>query len=484
MTKAMGLMSLLVLSCGVSVQPLDTTASPVASRRDGIVGGHVTWGFPQTFNIYMEFADGNAGTCSATLVGRRTLLTAAHCIKSDDKRATATYVDAHNETLRRQVNTFIEADDVIANPEYARAAVEDESGFDLALVKLSREPFVRPMPWNVEPLDQTLRGRTVEATGYGVEGFSSNDSGTKRTITIPIQSVASRTLVTGTNVPLSGTCFGDSGGGIVFRFGDGVRRVIGVNSKLRMQDCGPGTAGRADTNDGWLRPRFEQYDAPSCTADNECVTVGCISTDPDCACVADGQCASGCVAPTSDPDCTSACAQDGVCATVACGTPDPDCAPVGSNCGRDAHCTSRLCRDSPQHPEPYCTQACSPSSPCPSGLECEAGTCRSPVLPGAGIGEPCTPGMTFCEGVDAVCVAISTQGTGTACRQRCLENDDCGKDASCVFDAAGNKACAPVVRLPPAGTVELPAGCSTSGTTGLALAALLLWVLRGKQRPA
>jgi hypothetical protein len=261
-----------------------------------------------------------------------------------------------------------------------------------------------------------------------------------------------------------------------------VRRVIGVNSKLRMQDCGPGTAGRADANDAWIRPRFEQYDAPSCTADNECVTVGCTSPDPDCACVADGQCASGCVAPTSDPDCASACAEDGVCATVACGTPDPDCARVGNNCGRDAHCASRLCRDSPQHPEPYCTQTCSPTSACPTGLECEAGTCRYPVMPTAAIGEQCTPGTTFCEGVDAVCVAISTQGTAPACRQRCLENDDCGRDASCVFDSAGNKACAPLVRLPPAGTVELPAGCSASGA-GMALVALLA-LLRGKRRAA
>lgn len=479
MQKALGFLTLLLLSCG-RVDEVDGAAEPISSRRDGIVGGHVTWGFPQTFNIYMEFADGNAGTCSSTLVGRRTLLTAAHCIKSDDKRSTATYVDAHNETVRRNVRTFIPAADFIANPEYARAAVDDESGVDIALVKLTKEPFVRPMQWNAEALDQTWRSRTVEATGYGVESYAGGSAGTKRTILIPIQSVASRTIITGTNVPLSGTCFGDSGGGIVSRFPDGVRRVISVNSKLRVQDCGPGTSGRTDANDDWIRPRFDLYDAPTCGADNECVTVGCTSPDPDCACVADGQCATTCTAPTVDPDCAGTCAEDGVCATVACGTPDPDCAVLGSGCGRDAHCATRLCRDSPQHPEPYCTQTCSGTSPCPNGLECAGGLCRYPVLATAVIGEPCTPGATYCEGVDAVCVTIDTQGTEPACRQRCLENDDCGKDASCVFDANGKKACAPLVRLPGAGTVELPAGCSTAGGLWLSLTALL-WRRRSRR---
>jgi len=93
------------------------------------------------------------------------------------------------------------------------------------------------------------------------------------------------------------------------------------------------------------------------------------------------------------------------------------------------------------------------------------------------------PGTTFCDGLDAVCVAISTQGPAPACRQRCLENDDCGKDASCVFDSAGNKACAPLVRLPPAGTVELPAGCSSSGAA-MTLSATLLVLLRRRRRAA
>jgi len=470
------LASLSLLACGRVEDGLDDQAetTAVAHRSDAIVGGHVTFGFPRVFSIYMEMPDGSAGTCSSTLVGRRTLLTAAHCIKTEDKTGNATYVDATNATVRRPSVNNIEAALWQANPEYARAAVDAESGVDVALVKLTKEPFVRPMTWNTAPIDNSIRGNKVTATGYGLEnGINTSGAGTKRTIVIPLVSVADRTIVTGTNVPLSGTCFGDSGGPILYTFPDGVTRVIGVNSKLRMTDCGPGTAGRPDVNDAWLRMRFDQYDAPVCGPDNECVTVGCATPDPDCDCVADGQCSAACVAPSVDPDCAAACAADGVCATVTCALADPDCAPIGSNCGRDAHCASRMCRDSAQHPEPYCTQSCSATVACPSNMECDQGTCRFPILPTAGIGEACTPGATLCEGPEAVCTVITTQGTQPTCRQRCLEPDDCGKGFACVDDTGGKKACAVLVQLPPVGTEELKAGCSSAPGAVLAVLALV-----------
>ena len=65
----------------------------------------------------MEMPDGSAGTCSSTLVGRRTLLTAAHCIKTEDKTGSATtYVDATNATVRRPGVNNIEAALWQANP--------------------------------------------------------------------------------------------------------------------------------------------------------------------------------------------------------------------------------------------------------------------------------------------------------------------------------------------------------------------------------
>ena len=460
--------------CGVS-RTAEEREARIGVKREAIVGGHVTWGFPQIFNLYMEMIDGSAGTCSATLVGRRTLLTSAHCIRSDDKRTSATFVDAHNETVRRNVadEDFIVATQWSANPQWQRVTEDDESDVDIALVRLEKEPFVRPIPWNTDPLDLSWRTRVVTATGYGVEEFMGSGSGTKCTIDIPIVSVADATIITGTMVPLTGTCFGDSGGGILTRFADGPR-VISVNSKLRIGACGPGTSTRTDANEAWLRPRFLEYDAPTCAADNECVTVGCTTPDPDCACVADGQCATSCVAPTVDPDCAGSCAADGVCSTTACGSPDPDCAPLGDACGRDAHCASRLCRDSEQHPEPYCTQACSATSPCPGGLECAAGVCRRPVLPTAGLGEVCVVNGTRCEGTEAVCTRITARGPEPRCFQRCLESDDCDGASMCVVDESGQKACGNVVKVPNGTTVELPAGCS-SGVGVLAWLAVLLF---------
>lgn len=436
----------------------------ISSRRDGIVGGHVTWGYPQVYSILMEFADGSAGTCSSTLVGRRTLLTASHCVRSDDKRSSARYVDATNATVRND-NQTIPATAWIAHPMWLTASETDESNVDIALVQLEREPYVRPLQWNQEMLDLSWRTRLVEATGYGVESAQSNNSGTKRTIVIPIVSVASATLVTGTNVPLSGTCFGDSGGPIFATFPDGQKRVVGVNSKTRMAECGPGTSTRPDANNQWVTDNVALYEAASCMADHECQTVGCATPDPDCLCLADGMCNAACNAPgTSDPDCPSSCGRDGVCAAVPCGgLGDFDCSPVSQPCGRDAHCNSRMCRDSPQHPEPYCTMACDATTPCVNGLECNAGVCRFPILPTAGLGEVCTVNGTLCDGLDLVCVTVTSQGAQPTCRQRCLEADDCGKGKACVAttDTASGKACAPIVQLAAGKEVTLsPAGCS------------------------
>ncbi|MBL8914069.1 MAG: trypsin-like serine protease [Archangium sp.] len=463
------------------------TSSPqgalIKARRDGIVGGRVTWGYPQVFSILMEMADGSAGTCTSTLVGRRTLLTASHCVRSDDKRTSARYVDATNATVRRD-NQTIRATAWIAHPDWLTATEADESNVDIALVQLEREPFVRPLQWNQEMLDLSWRTRLVEATGYGVESAQSNNSGTKRTIVIPIVSVASSTLVTGTNVPLSGTCFGDSGGPIFATFPDGQKRVIGVNSKTRMAECGPGTSTRPDANNQWVTDNVALYEAASCMADHECQTTGCATPDPDCLCLADGMCNAACNAPgTSDPDCPSSCAQDGVCAAVPCGLlGDFDCSPVSQPCGRDAHCNSRMCRESPQHPEPYCTMACDTNTPCINGLECNAGVCRFPILPTAAAGEVCTAN-SLCDGLDLVCVTIPSQGAEPTCRTRCLEADDCGKGKACVATTdSAIKACAPVVQLPAGKEVTLtPAACSVAPSLFALLALVPLMRRRRRQ---
>ncbi|MFT3712464.1 MAG: trypsin-like serine protease [Archangium sp.] len=462
----------MLMSCGVPLDE-DETAPQIGVRRDGIVGGHVSWGYPQVFSLFMAFNDGSAGTCTSTLVGRRTLLTASHCVRNDTKRLGATYVDATNATDARRRSGKILASQWVANPLWISASDTDESNFDVAMVQLEREPFVRPITWNTDMLDLSWRGRTVEATGYGVQSTTGSDSDIKHNITIPIQSVASATLVTGTNVPLAGTCFGDSGGPILANFADG-KRVIGVNSKTRMAECGPGTSTRPDANDAFIRATFEQYETASCLADQRCQTVGCATPDPDCACVDDGVCSTACVAPGSDPDCASACGRDGVCAAVSCSFPDFDCALLGAPCGRDAHCASRVCRDSPQHPEPYCTQTCDTSTPCPTGFECNAGVCRYPILPTAAIGEACTATGTLCEGTEAVCVVITSQGPDPKCRQRCFENDDCGRGMACVLDATGDKACGAIITAPRGDVVTLPAGCSSAPALLGALALLLL----------
>ena len=172
--------------------------------------------------------------CTATLIGDRVVLSAAHCI--------GRRVDAEDLAFRigpdsaAPVATFYGAE-VHVHPDYTGQG--DSAAHDVSVLILETspldaelEPPVETIPVNLEPLPDTFLGSLVQNVGYGatVGGWTSSDDNTERWWTVEevTEVVDSEFTVYGGGV--SSVCFGDSGGPSLWTYPDGAVRVAGVVS--------------------------------------------------------------------------------------------------------------------------------------------------------------------------------------------------------------------------------------------------------------
>lgn len=271
--------------------------------------------------------------CSGTVVGKRTIVTAAHCLPPNVPFALSSIEVFFGTDVASGSGQFRRVVDGIANPAWNADVVAG----DVGVLALAQDAPVAAMPMAF--LDVTaagMLGGEARAIGFGITSADGDGNGTRRTGMVTVNRVDASSIYLQPGP--SATCNGDSGGALFF-MQDGVEVLGGIHSR---SDCGSAIiAERVDVHTmDFIMPFIEEHEgASSCGADGMCAT-GCADADPDCPCVADGICSDVCVHPDADVDCSAECAADGTCnescaSDADCSTEESDVCPEG-----DASCES------------------------------------------------------------------------------------------------------------------------------------------------
>jgi secreted trypsin-like serine protease len=273
----------LLLNPGVTLRPalllatvlaVSACAEPwVSSQESEIVGGTIDTGDPAVAAVLIQMPDGTTvAICSGTLISKRVVLTAAHCVDINDPKipgAKAKQVFFGNN-VEGSPMALINVAKTTFHPGFSEARIAD--GNDIALLLLERAPpsSIAPLPINRQSATPHV-GASIRLVGFGITSGGRHDDGTKRQVTSTLDDVDGMLLWVLS--PTRNTCNGDSGGPSFLNIGG--REVIAGITSFGDDDCiQAGAYTRVDLFassfiDPWLLANDPEMKPPPIADDDE-----------------------------------------------------------------------------------------------------------------------------------------------------------------------------------------------------------------------
>lgn len=232
--RRFALAAVLLAVIGCQDQQLPTAAEPVGARR--IVNGSTvsaqdfstTWPFVVGMRMYEE--NGTYGTCTASVLAPRWVVTAAHCVIG--LQAGRAFVLVGDRDISSAAARTIGVTRILRHPRFSMTTLIN----DVALLELQENADVTP---GRLPNADVVAGETVRLAGFGLTE-SGTPSDVLRTTSLTVGGSGFDFLLTATHfwasAPQSSACSGDSGGPAINAAGE----IVGLTS-FGTYPCGYGS---------------------------------------------------------------------------------------------------------------------------------------------------------------------------------------------------------------------------------------------------